>query len=86
MWPMWLSCGTLPPPFPSTRPTYYLLPHVQEEEAIKVLEFQARQRMWALEQEAVRTAMQAKLREEVGAWFTNGCSRFSLGVALQDHA
>ena len=37
----------------------------QEEEAIRVLQFQSEQRLWALEQEAVRTAMQGKLRDEV---------------------
>ena len=31
-----------------------------------MLEFQSKQRMWALEQEAVRAAMQDKLRNEVG--------------------
>ena len=55
---------------------------MQEEEAIKVLEFQSRQRMWVLEQEAVRVAMQDKLRDEVntrrggrGACYQGGAGR-----------
>jgi hypothetical protein len=37
---------------------------VQEDESIRALEFQSRQRMWALEQEASKSALQVKLRDE----------------------
>eukprot|EP00798_Chlamydomonas_sp_ICE-L_P022282 gene22282-29358_t len=37
----------------------------EEDEGIKALEFHARQRMWALEQENIKSAAQAKLRDEV---------------------
>lgn len=39
-----------------------------EDEAIKALEFQASQRMWAMQEEEQRNAIAERLQHEVSGW------------------